>query len=154
MTDLMMKNEQLHRCPCCGKSKPSSEWHKNKTRKNGLSDKCKQCTKDYHQQNKHKSTLREIRYRAKQKGVPFDITVEDIVYPTVCPVFGIELKRGKDVPAKHSPSVDRIIPEKGYVKDNIQVLSQKANAMKQDATIEELIMFAEWVLNTYKKGKQ
>ena len=37
-----------------------------------------------------------------------------------------------------SPSLDRIIPEKGYVKGNIIVVSLKANTMKNNATIEEI----------------
>jgi hypothetical protein len=94
--------------------------------------------------------LSGIRLRAKAKGIPFDLDLEDINPPDTCPVFNIPLKRnvGKG-PKFDSPSVDRIIPELGYVKGNIQIISQKANLMKQDATPEELIQFANWVLKEY-----
>jgi len=86
--------------------------------------------------------------RAKKLGIPFDISMEDLIIPTHCPVLGIELKqksRGKSGPAFNSPSIDRINPSIGYTKDNIQIISFKANAMKQDATLEELRKFSAWV---------
>lgn len=142
-------------CPVCKVIKDLSLFHKNKARKLGVCDKCIECTKQYHQDTKHLSLLRELKYRASQKNVPFELSVEDIVIPDVCPVFGIPLQRNKGgKPSKNSPSVDRIIPEKGYVKDNIQVISNKANMMKQDASIEDLIVFAKWILKTYDKGNQ
>lgn len=43
----------------------------------------------------------------------------------------------------------KIIPSKGYVKDNIQVLSLLANQMKSNATPEELVKFSKNVLKIY-----
>jgi len=45
-------------------------------------------------------------------------------------------------------SIDAINPKKGYTPDNIQVLSMKANAMKNSASQEELLQFANWILET------
>lgn len=47
---------------------------------------------------------------------------------------------------KWTPSIDRIDATKGYTKDNIQVISKQANAMKWDSTKEELVEFAKGVL--------
>lgn len=44
---------------------------------------------------------------------------------------------------------DRIIPEKGYIRGNVRVISQKANAMKQDCSEEELIKFVEFIIKEY-----
>ena len=44
----------------------------------------------------------------------------------------------------NSPSLDKIIPAIGYIKGNIAVMSHKANTMKQNATLEELILLGEW----------
>lgn len=81
-------------------------------------------------------TLRNIKQRAEKLGVPFNLTVEDIQPPETCPVFGFPLIRniGGKLAAPNSPSVDRIVPELGYVKGNIQIISYKANVMKNDAT--------------------
>lgn len=111
-------------------------------------DKIKEKNKRYGEENRPKRILTSIRCRARKLGIPFDLTVEDIASYNTCPVFGFKMERGsKNI--KTSPSVDRIIPELGYVKGNIQVISNKANTMKNDATPEELRMFAKWVLKTF-----
>lgn len=87
------------------------------------------------------------KQRATEKGVPFTITVEDIeaIWTDRCPILDIELQRGTGCQTAASPSLDRIRPELGYVPGNIQILSLQANAMKSNATREQLIRFAEWV---------
>lgn len=80
--------------------------------------------------------VRAAKGRAKKQGVPFDITVEDIVIPEKCPALGIPLNwnigRGKD----DSPSLDKIIPNRGYVKGNVAVISARANKIKHNASLE------------------
>lgn len=98
-----------------------------------------------------KYMLTSARKRAKQKGFECTIKEEDIIIPEKCPILGYTLERGIGGPGKFSPSLDRIDVSKGYVPGNIQVLCQLANVMKNEATAEELINFAEWVLRTYKK---
>ena len=107
----------------------------------------------YHQANKDSGILKGIRQRSKKKGIECDLELEDIAYPEFCPVLGLKLERKSNNkgPTKNSPSVDRIDPTKGYVKDNIQMISNLANTMKQDATPEQLLMFADWVIKTYRK---
>jgi hypothetical protein len=105
--------------------------------------------KEYYENNKDRSTLDSIRTRAKRSGLPFDIDLEDINNYDICPVFGFKLERGSLSEKRKSPSVDRIVPSRGYVKGNIQIISDKANSMKQGATPEELRMFAKWVLKTF-----
>lgn len=106
--------------------------------------------KEYRKSKLNEATLSGIKKRAKQKGLDFDLELEDIL-GTTCPVFGVELKRGsRKGPSDFAPSVDRIDNSKGYVKGNVQVLSNLANKMKMNATPEQLIQFAEWVFKTYK----
>jgi hypothetical protein len=90
--------------------------------------------------------------RCREKGIPlgFDTAHQLATYlksivPNRCPVLGYEMVR--KCKGKKSPSVDRIRPELGYVKGNIQIISLKANTMKTDASNEEMEMFARWVID-------
>lgn len=90
------------------------------------------------------------KQRAKKKNLPFDIEVECIKIPKFCPVLNIELKLGLKGFCDNSPSIDRITPDLGYVKGNIIVVSYRANAIKRDATPDEIVL----VGNFYKNLEQ
>ena len=66
---------------------------------------------------------------AKKRSValdlPFDITSKYIESICVgkCAVLGVELKYGGGVKTTQSASLDKNIPEKGYVKGNVEVIS-------------------------------
>lgn len=89
--------------------------------------------------------------RAKRRGMDFDLEVGDVVIPRKCPVLGIPIyvTSGRSGAFDNSPSLDRLDNSKGYIKGNVQVTSQLANAMKSSATPEQLRKFAEWVLRNY-----
>jgi hypothetical protein len=76
--------------------------------------------------------------RAKRNGIDFSINIEDIEIPTVCPLLGLEISYVDFGIRYNSPSLDRKDPKKGYVKENIWVISSRANLLKNDATLEEL----------------
>lgn len=80
----------------------------------------------------------ETKKRANKRNIPFDIEVLDIIIPKVCPILGIELSFGIGRFHDASPSLDRIVPEKGYIKGNCFIISSKANRMKQENTLESL----------------
>lgn len=90
--------------------------------------------------------LSRARARAKKHGVPFNITVSDISIPEFCPVLGIPLKcvagRGG---GDSSPSLDRIIPSLGYVAGNVVVISSRANRLKNDGSLAELLAVCKWL---------
>ncbi len=106
--------------------------------------------KKYYLENYDLSLLNSIRQRAKRLGAPFDLTRDDLIFPEKCPVFGFALERNRGKVNFNSPSIDRIDPSRGYTKDNIQVISYKANTMKNNASKEELEMFARWILKENK----
>lgn len=97
--------------------------------------------------------LQRAKNRAKLKGLEFDLTVKDIIIPKHCPILGIELvcKSGTSGGHKNSPALDRKNSKRGYTKDNVQVISHLANMMKSHATEEELITFANWIINSLPK---
>lgn len=89
--------------------------------------------------------VQQAKSRAKKKGVPFDLKVSDLEIPDVCPILGISLVKNDKVVGKNSYSIDRIIPELGYVKGNVAVISHKANTIKNNASIEELEKVLNWL---------
>lgn len=109
---------------------------------------------EYSQKNPQKILLLSARHRAIKKGLPCTIFEEDIHIPALCPVIGISIEKvfnsdGKRGACPGSPSLDRIDNSKGYEKGNIQVISSKANSMKNSASPKELLQFAFWVILTY-----
>jgi hypothetical protein len=96
-----------------------------------------------------RSLLKAARQRAQQRNRPCTISVEDIVIPETCPILGIPLTLADGYPTENSPSLDEITVGLGYVPNNIQVISRKANTMKSNATPDELRGFAKWIRTTY-----
>ena len=96
-----------------------------------------------------KYKLGKIRRNAKEKGLDFDLTLEDIVIPDKCPVLGIKFNTsdisGFSPMNKDLPSVDRLDNNKGYTKDNIRIISLWANGIKKDATFEEIECLYNWM---------
>ena len=99
------------------------------------------------------SPASRIKSKSLKNNVPFGfksisefIIYLDEIAPKTCPIFKKPLAWGKDRHHDFSPSVDKIIPEKGYVKGNIQVISYLANRMKNNASPKQLKQFASWVL--------
>ena len=82
---------------------------------------------------------RSAKKRALQKGLEFNIELRDIHIPKKCPILKVPLICS----TRYSPSIDRIYPNKGYIKDNIAVISTLANSMKANATPRELLIFAK-----------
>ena len=105
--------------------------------------------------------LRSAKNRAKNKNLPFDLDIDHLlsIAPDECPVFRTEFSwgiNGKGLKPT-SPSMDRIIPQLGYVKGNIAFISVLANSIKQNVTEKELYSVADWlhdkrkeVLNAFK----
>ena len=86
------------------------------------------------------------RTRAARK----ELSVEDYkkLIVTHCPLLGIELTytkfEGSRTPENYA-TLDKIDPSKGYVQGNVQIVSFRANTLKNSASIEELkLLIANW----------
>ena len=90
--------------------------------------------------------LLKAKRRALLKNLEFNLEMSDIIIPKVCPILEVNLVIGTKGNYEYSPSLDRIDNTKGYIKGNIQVISKKANSMKNSASIEELKKFCANVL--------
>jgi thymidylate synthase ThyX len=99
----------------------------------------------YHWQERNKYKFKFIRWKASAKAndIIFDITEEDLDWPKICPYLDIELNYESDNLADNVASLDKIIPELGYTKGNVQIISQLANKMKSSATKEQILTFAK-----------
>jgi hypothetical protein len=89
------------------------------------------------------------KYDAKRKGLVFDITMEYVLSLATdkCPILGIELSwciQSKTV-TDNSPSLDRVIPHKGYIVGNVVWISSKANRIKNNGTMEEHRQIADFM---------
>jgi hypothetical protein len=107
--------------------------------------------KQKHRSNPVESIFRNAKARAIKYGLEFAITKEDIIIPEVCPYLGVKLVAGTYAERRigNAPTLDRIDSDKGYVKGNIEVISDLANRMKQNANAETLITFSKSVLNRF-----
>lgn len=96
-----------------------------------------------------KAIIWGAKYRAKKRGIEFNLRVEDFKIPDVCPVLGIPLMSGAGKghvrPTEFTPSLDRIDNTKGYVKGNVVIVSWRANRLKSDATADELQKIAVYI---------
>lgn len=91
--------------------------------------------------NKYLETPALYLWKAAKKRsvvskIDFNIEVEDIEVPDICPILGvpIEILTGKHY---NGCSLDRIDNTKGYIKGNVAVLSRRANRLKSDMSLEE-----------------
>ena len=96
------------------------------------------------------NNLVAVKGRAKRNGLDFDLDVDFLrsIVTTHCPIFGVELIYGlkKDVDFTDrgkGASLDRKDSARGYTKDNVWIISYRANSIKQDATIAELEQVVE-----------
>ena len=93
-----------------------------------------------------KHMLHSAKTRALKRGLEFNLTKEDIIIPDKCPILEVPLMIGTKDNYEYSPSLDRIDNTKGYIRGNIQIISKKANSMKNSASLYELKMFCKNVL--------
>lgn len=97
-----------------------------------------------------KTLLSKVAASSKYRGLSFNLIQEDIMLPEKCPVLGTPLCRfvatePEDISLyRFVPTLDRIDNSKGYEPDNIEVMSWRANKLKNDATLEELVQLGEW----------
>ena len=145
----------------CKIEKSLDEFSLNKLdKKHGKQHHCKKCQTEYkakhggsyanhkknHLKDYRKGLVRAAKHRAKQKGVPFNITWEDLQLIDVCPVLGIPIFSNSRNNG-NAPSIDRFIPSLGYTKGNVFLISRRANVLKGDATIEEVKLILNYMQN-------
>ena len=136
----------LFKCKTCGKEREAKHFSLHAECKSGYdTSRCKPCKKakwDWQQVSYEKRMYNRAKTRAKKKGLEFNLELDDIVLPKKCPIFDIPFIYGDN---DCTYSIDRIDPAKGYVKGNVQIISNRANMLKNNATVEELEMLLQFM---------
>jgi hypothetical protein len=161
-------------CKTCNEEKLTTEFSLNNATKDKLQYNCRTCDNkrqiqrrqknpdvhlEYHrkyQRNKRldfeyrlQMLINASKQRAKSNNREHNINVEDIkaIYPIdgCCPIFGLKLEFNGAGFRDSSPSIDRIDSTKGYTRDNIQVISWKANRIKGAASLQDLEMLVAYL---------
>lgn len=103
--------------------------------------------KEHKTNNPVSKILKQAKETAKRKNLEFNLTEKDIILQTHCKYLGIPLTNilGQGV-IWDNYSIDRIDSSKGYIKGNVEIISRKANTMKNMASQEELLIFARNIL--------
>jgi hypothetical protein len=145
-----MARVRANKCSCCKAPLTSANAPPSVVRL--ASGYCVECSKklEYQKRETHPARfiLRRAKGNAKERGIECTLTLADIpTIPEVCPIFPwIKLRyrvgAGRRA-ADDAPSLDRIDNAIGYVRDNVRIISHRANILKRDANFRELIALAD-----------
>lgn len=139
-------------CPKCCKWLLRSEFSRAAKHVSGLRSSCRNCNSVENAVSAAARRRKDIRWglvksakqRAKAQGIPFSIRKEDLYVPLICPILGVPIRYGSKQAGPNSPSLDRSDPKLGYVPGNVFIISFRANAIKNDATADELEKAAKY----------
>jgi len=161
-------------CKTCKEEKLPTEFSLNNAAKDRLQYSCRACDNKRQTQRREKNLVAHLEYhrkyqrnkrlnfdyrlqmlinaskqRARLNDREHDINVDDIkaIYPVdgCCPIFGMKLEFNGAGFRDSSPSIDRIDSTKGYTRDNIQIISWKANRIKGAASLQDLEMLVAYL---------
>jgi len=91
----------------------------------------------------------KIKSKSKTNNIDFDLDPQYLkeIYPRdgKCPALGFVFKRGDHTGSlQESPTLDKLIPSKGYVKGNVHWVSRVANTIMSDGTPDEVIKVGKY----------
>jgi hypothetical protein len=136
------------RCRDCLQILPFSVFAVNRSGVLGRRSACRECRGPEYRAQYLKRTfedtmLKSAQQRAKDKGRVCDITIDDIVIPEICPILNVPIQLVRN--SQYGPSLDRINSDRGYTKDNIIVMSRRANVLKNNMTLDEAKLLLYWL---------
>jgi len=119
-----------------GKAEYLKNWHKKRMNADPI-------------EYKLDTMLRGAKNRARTKRLRFNLHIDYVrtIAKEYCPYFP-EIKLAYKTDKRKgwnlsSPSLDRIIPEKGYIEGNVEIISMKANLIKSSAASIDLYRVAD-----------
>lgn len=147
------------RCSKCKLIKHLNEFKK--TRSKGKISYCRTCLNEQNTVSENEKPIRLFNQRAKElkaksikNNIVFDLTgefLEQLFHNQsgLCFYTGepMVIERGNGT-QRNTASVDRLVPEKGYIKDNVVFCMYVINRVKTDLSLLEL---CKWMPTWHKK---
>lgn len=101
-----------------------------------------------------KDCIRKAKQRSRSIHKGFDIDIEFLLtlleeQNRCCAITGVEFSFRHDFDGRidqYRASVDRIDSNRGYTKDNVQLVCAQVNIMKHQSNLEELIFWASKIV--------
>lgn len=157
----MDETRQLKTCKTCGQDKPLDQFRL--TNKRWRCNECNTCYGiRYRAYNKKPSTrvrhmVFDMNKSARKKKFNCDMTEADIfqMYDDQdgkCAITGFDMTLGSSedfIEKQYAASPDRIDNERGYTKDNVWLVAARANSIKSDMTLDDLLEWCRAVLKTH-----
>ncbi len=146
---LLVRCEMVEKkCTKCKEIKSISDFHKSKKYESAFFPQCKKCCvariAAHRKVNPIYHMWIQVKLRAKRNNIPFDIEQSDISISEFCPLLNIPLNKPQSGKLTwNSPSIDRKIPSLGYIKGNTWIISHRANTLKNNAKLDELILLID-----------
>lgn len=99
--------------------------------------------------------LASVRQRCQRNDIAFDLDEDylESIIPEgyICPILLVQMVHGtKGTDKRNWISIDRIKPDKGYVRGNVALISHYANSLKRDCVAPEVFdRLANYIRNTW-----
>lgn len=149
-------------CRKCGIEKSISEFYERKGTKYPRYE-CKLCANYSRRYDMVAAMLGNARKRAKERGYEFDLDKEFILgmrdrQDNKCALTGWSLdwdhtKSGKRKCPFNRASIDRIDSQKGYTRDNVQLLADMVNRVKSAYSQEQFVEMCVKVAERFHSPK-
>jgi len=101
------------------------------------------------------SSCSKLKAKARDNNIEFNLDSKYLqdIFPkdNRCPALEFTFKRGDGKRIDESPTLDRIVPNKGYVKGNVQWVSGLANQIMSSATPDQVVQVGEYFKQVVEK---
>lgn len=139
-------------CPKCQKNRETHQFGLDPSKSHGLTSYCKGCRENRKKEYPMKHVAQACRHRARKAGIPCTITPEylESIWPedSLCgcgcgvPMIwpGIETRTSPN--RMNTGSIDKVLPESGYIESNVIWLRMTCNTQKNNGTGLDHLRFA------------
>lgn len=134
---MILLDNKLKKCRVCKIQKPITDFSSDKTRKDNLNQKCKQCSAEF--KKAPKNVYSEYKRSAKKRGLQFDIPFNNFILFSDSPCYycGEELDQIR---------LDRVDNNLGYILSNVKSCCWKCNNMKSSLNDIEFLEHVSKIL--------